>query len=81
MTEAHDLLLASQHGQEPLASFLRALETLDERHGCLVGTAMQRAAQGADGRGHRRIKIGQGSRAHPGGKRGSVELVLGVEDQ
>src|SRR5450756_1678265 len=42
---------------------------------------MQRPRQGANGRGHRRVEVGEGSGGHPSREGGGVELVVSVENQ
>ncbi len=49
--------------------------------GDLVGAAVLRTAQGADGAGDGRVQVGAGAGDDAGGEGGGVELVLRVEDQ
>ncbi len=81
VAKAHDLVLAFQHAQQLGSGLLRALETLDQLHRRLVGTAMQRATQRTDGSGYTGVQVGQGRGTDAGGEGRGVELVLGVEDQ
>ena len=50
------------------------------KHG-LVGAAVQRPFQGADGCGHGGMHIGKRGRHHPGSEGGRVEFVVGVQDE
>ncbi len=81
MPEAHDLVLALEHLQQLGGGFLRRREAFDQFHRRLVGAAVQRAAQRADGAGDAGVEVGQGRGANPRGEGGCVELMLGVEDQ
>ena len=81
VTEAHDLFFTLQHAQQACFGFVRGLELLDQRHGGFVGTAVQRASQGADGAGYTAVDVGQRGGAHTSRKGRGIEFVLGVEDQ
>ncbi len=82
MAQAHDLLLAwrphaSSHGRalpiEPISSSM-------SQH-FLVGTAVQRAGQRADGRADDRVGVGQRRAGDAAAERRGVHGVLGVQDQ
>ena len=57
MAEAHDLFLALEHAQQALLGLVRGLELFNQRHGRLVGAAVQRTAQGANGTGHTAVDV------------------------
>ena len=52
----------------------------DAEHG-LIGAAVQRAFQGADRRGDRRVHVGKRRRDDPRSESGSIEFVIGMQDQ
>ena len=81
VAEAHDDFLALQHAVYCFGRRLRRVELFDQGHRRFVGAAMQRAAQRTDGAGDAGMHVGEGGRADPGGEGGSVELVLGVENE
>ena len=60
VAKAHDLVLARQHAEGALDSFLGRTEALDHFHRRFVGAAVQRATQRADGGGDAGIQVGQG---------------------
>jgi len=81
VAKAHDLVFARQHAKGAFNRFLGRGETFDHFHRRFVGTAVQRAAQGADGSGDAGIQVGQCRCTHPCGEGRSVEFVFSVEDQ
>ncbi len=81
MAKAHDQLFRRHHLQQTFFGFVRRGKLLDQLHGGFVGAAVQRAAQRADAAGDSGIKVRQRGRDGPRGKSGSVELMLGVENQ
>ena len=87
--EAHDLLAgapsrSADHRRRPRPPGHRppvALIGLQPPHDLLVGPAVQRALERADRGDHRRVHVGQGGGADPGGERGRVHGVVGVQHQ
>ena len=81
MAEAHDELFRREHLQHSFLSFVRRGKLFDQLHRSLVGAAVQRAAQSADGAGDSGIKIRQRGGDGARGKGRGIELMLGVENQ
>ena len=82
VAEAGDLLLFGEHLADVLdgvgAGFVDGVE---EAHGGLVGSAVERAFEGADGAGDGGVDVGEGGGDDAGGEGAGVELVIGVEDE
>ena len=81
VAETHDLLLAGDRPVEPGLHLIERADLLEHVEHILVGTAVQRAGQGADRRGHHRVGIGEGAGGDAGAEGAGVEAVLGVQDQ
>ena len=82
VAEAGDLLLLGEHLLDVLdgvgAGFVDGVE---EAHGGFVGSAVERAFEGADGAGDGGVDVGEGGGDDAGGEGAGVELVVGVEDE
>ena len=81
MAEADDHFLVRDARADVLLRFVGRLVALLDLERDLVGAAVLRAAQRADGAGDRRVHVGAGAGDHARGERRGVELVLGVEDE
>ena len=81
VAEAHHPHLVGQRLPDPRLGLRRRPDLLDHQHDLLVGAAVERALQGADGRDDRRVQVGQRGGGHARGERGGVELVVGVQDE
>ncbi len=82
VAEAGDLLLLGEHLADVLDGILAGLvDGVEEAHGGLVGSAVQRAFEGADGSGDGGVDVGKGGGDDARGEGAGVELVVGVEDE
>ena len=84
MAEARDLLLARQLARARIVERLAGLPSrrLEQHlHDVLVGAAVQRALERADGRDDRRVDVGQRRGGHARGEGRGVQLVIGVQGQ
>ena len=81
VAEAHQLLLAVLHALEEVGDVLDRLDPAQHPQHRLVGAAVERAVEGGDAGGDRRIgvDVGGADRAHGVGR--AVLLVVGVEDE
>src|SRR6266540_7033857 len=81
MPEPHDPLPPAQPFLDVTLSVGRVAHLLQHLHGLLVGPAVERALEGADGPGDRGEHVGQGRGDHASGERGGIHGVVRVEDQ
>src|SRR5579875_3315045 len=87
VAEAHDLLApAYPVGGLPARRLDRVTgrgpgNRLQPPHDLLVGPAVQRPLERADGGDHRGVHVGQGCRADAGRERGRVHRVVSVQDE
>ena len=87
MAETHDLLAPGQAIPDRTLHHVHriigcGLPDIHQRvHDLLVRPAMQRPLEGADRRDHRRMHVGQGGGTDPGGERGGVHRVVGMQHE
>src|SRR5439155_22708120 len=81
VAEAHDELFRGDEIEYASFRLIGRRESFYQLHGCLIGAAVQRAAQRADGAGYSRIKVGYGRGDRPRGEGGGVEFVFGIENE
>ena len=81
VAEAHDAVPVGQRLHQVGFDVVDAADGLEGDHHLLVGAAVQRALEGADGRHHAGIDVRHGRHGGAGGKGGGVDFVIGVEDQ
>src|SRR5439155_1155823 len=79
--EAHDAGLVRDGLLDPRLRLRRVLDLVDHQHHLLIGAAVQRPLEGADGRGDRRVHVREGGGGDACRERRGVELVIGVQDQ
>src|SRR3569833_4741682 len=78
MSEADDHFLALDACPDVTLGLVRGVVALLNLKGDLIGAAVLRAAQRANGSGDARMHIRAGARNDSRGKRRGIELVLGV---
>src|SRR3569833_2212805 len=81
MSEADDHFLALDACPDVTLGLVRGVVALLNLKGDLIGAAVLRAAQRANGSGDARMHIRAGARNDSRGKRRGIELVLGVQNQ
>ncbi len=83
MAEAHDLLFAGELVLGPATDALGGpvLDGAEQGEHALVGAAVQRAGERADGRGHRGVGVRQGRAGHTSGEGRGVHRVFGVQGE
>jgi hypothetical protein len=87
MAETHDLLAPGQAIPDRTFHHVHriigcGLPDIHQRvHDLLIRPAMQRALEGPDRRDHRGMHVGQGGGTDPGGERGGVHRVVGMQHE
>ena len=81
VAKAHDPFLARQGVTDPLLGAVRPAGRHQNVHHLLVGAAVERALERADGAGNTRVHVAERRDDNAGGEGRGVELVLGVEDE
>src|ERR1035438_10269849 len=82
MAKAGDFLFRGEHALDVFDRVGTGLvDGIEQAHHALVGAAVQRAFERADGAGNSGVDVGQCSGDDAGGEGGGVELVVGVKDE
>ena len=81
MAEAHQPLVAGLHSLDEGGDPVFRLDPAEHPQHRLVGAAVERAVEGADAGGDRRVRVDAGGADHPHRAGRAVLLVVGVEDE
>lgn len=79
VTDAHDLALLSQAVGHVGIDLIERTDLLEHLDDPLVGPAMERALEGADGCGDRRIHVTERGDGDPGAEGGGVHAMVGMQ--